>query len=167
MRQVLNAEVVQLWVIDSMTGVINTFDQQRKEYRALISHGAFHEAIVNSTIVNRIADTSIIMYRTETGEVVGDRVLVIPLLGTSRKPFGLLEVRGINADVSNQLDVQYFGLILSKVSKVVFQKMIDTKALAHELKYRDIFYTQFLELCRAGSNSEFQVLTQETIFKIF
>lgn len=60
------------------------------------------------------------MYRNETGDVIGNRVLLIPMVGSQRRSYGLLEIRGVNTEATNHLDVQYFGLIVSKISKIIF-----------------------------------------------
>lgn len=81
-----------------MTGFAHTYDPSRKELRALLSHGAFNDAITKGHIVNRINDSHIILYRNEVQDVYGDRFLIIPMVGHQHRVYGLLEIRGINKD---------------------------------------------------------------------
>jgi hypothetical protein len=85
-RGILNAETVHIWVADDMTGGLDTFDLARKRKRALLVEGAFSEAIHQGKFLS--SNESLLLYKTDTGDVMGSRVLLLPF----SRPTGLLEV---------------------------------------------------------------------------
>lgn len=70
-----------------------------------MNDGAFLDVISQGIIINKIKDNDILLYANENGDVYGDRLLLIPLMGASRKSCGVLEIRGISPQLSDQMDV--------------------------------------------------------------
>lgn len=65
-----------------MTGIVQTYDHNHKELRAILNDGAFLELISQGNIINKINDNDVLLYANDSGNVYGDRVLLIPLIGT-------------------------------------------------------------------------------------
>jgi hypothetical protein len=91
-RSILNAERVHVWVIDEMTGVLTTFDMNRKKKRALLADGAFADVVFNGKTI--CENESLLLYRTDDECVAASRVLLVPIT----RPTGLLEVSSATSE---------------------------------------------------------------------
>ncbi|CAD8079493.1 unnamed protein product [Paramecium primaurelia] len=164
-RSIFGTEIVHLWIIDGMTCRAQTYDSNGVQHVALLTDGVFSQLVFEDYGIRSPSKKQELLYITENNEVFGKNFLLLPIMGNSFKPCGILEIQNIQENLF--LDSQYYGLLINMLSKSVVQSILDFEALVKELNYRDLFYRCFNRLIQCKDKEHFCTALQESAMQIF